>query len=80
MKNCPFCKGNIKEVKVVHLHRWGKEIYLFENVTVEVCSQCGETFFAPEVLELMDNHVKEKQKPYKTVTIPVIKLTEKAIA
>lgn len=80
MKRCPFCKGNIKETTVDHLHRWGKEIYLFENVTAEVCSQCGETFFAPEVLELMDNYVKGKLKPDKTVTIPVIRLPEKAMA
>jgi YgiT-type zinc finger domain-containing protein len=80
MKRCPFCKGNIKEAKIDHLHRWGKEIYLFENVVAEVCSQCGETFFAPVVLELMDKHVKEKLKADKTVTIPVIKLKERAIA
>lgn len=54
-------------------------MYLFENVAAEVCSQCGETFFAPEVLELMDKHVKGKLKADKTVTIPVIKLKERAI-
>jgi YgiT-type zinc finger domain-containing protein len=78
MKNCPFCKGSIKKIAVDHLHRWGKEIFLFENVTAEVCSQCGETFLAPEVLELMDNHVKGKLRPDKTLTIPVIDMTEKA--
>ena len=80
MKTCPFCKGNIKEETIDHLHRWGKEMYLFENVTAEVCSQCGETFFAPEVLELMDNHIKGKLKAEKTISIPVIRLTEKAVA
>lgn len=63
-----------------HLHRWGKEIFLFENVAAEVCSQCGEIFFAPEVLRLMDKQAKGKLKPEKTVTIPVIKLPEKAVA
>lgn len=80
MKTCIFCKGKVKKTSADHLHRWGKEIYLFENVTAEVCSQCGETFFAPEVMELMDKHVKGKLKSNKTVTIPVIKLSEKAIA
>ena len=55
-------------------------MYLFENVTADVCSQCGESFFAPEVLELMDNHVKGKLKAEKTISIPVIRLTEKAVA
>lgn len=80
MKSCPFCKGKIKKTIVDHLHRWGKEIYLFENVTAELCSQCGETFFAPEILELMDKHIKGKLKPDKTLAIPVIRLPEKAIA
>jgi YgiT-type zinc finger domain-containing protein len=80
MKTCPFCKGKIKEMTVDHLHRWGKEIYLFENVTAEVCAQCGETFFAPDVMELMDKHVKGGLKTGKAVTIPVIKLPEKAVA
>ena len=80
MKTCPFCKGSIKEATVDHLHRWGKEIYLFENVTAEVCSQCGETFFAPDVMELMDKHVKGRPKTDETVTIPVIKLPERAVA
>jgi YgiT-type zinc finger domain-containing protein len=80
MKTCPFCKGNIQMMPIDHLHRWGKDIYLFENVTAEVCSQCGETFFAPEVLELMDKHVQKKFKPQRTISIPVIKFAEKAVA
>lgn len=80
MNTCPFCKGSIKGATVDHLHRWGKEIYLFENVTAEVCAQCGETFFAPDVMELMDKHVKGGLKTGKAVTIPVIKLPEKAVA
>jgi len=80
MKTCPFCKGRIKQATVDHLHRWDKEIYLFENVAAEVCSQCGETFFAPDVLELMEKHVQKKLKTRKAVTVPVIKLMGKAVA
>lgn len=37
MVNCPFCKGNIERKTVEHIHRWGDELYLFEDVKAEVC-------------------------------------------
>ena len=80
MKTCPFCKGKVRESCIDHVHRWGSEMYLFEDVTAEVCSQCGEVFLAPVMLELMDEYVKKGLQSDKTVTIPVIKLTEKAVA
>ncbi|MBI5194961.1 MAG: YgiT-type zinc finger protein [Nitrospirae bacterium] len=79
MKTCPFCKGNIEVRKINHMHKWGSEFYLFENVQTEVCRQCGEVFFLPDTLKLIDKYVMEKKSGQKTLCIPVIEMSNMAI-
>ena len=54
VRTCYFCRGEIIEKKIQHVHQWGEKIVLFEDVPAEVCQQCGEVYFSPEVLERMD--------------------------
>jgi YgiT-type zinc finger domain-containing protein len=61
MTTCPFCKGGIEIRRVNHMHEWGNEVYLFENISEEVCSECGEVFWAPETLKAIDQHAMEKK-------------------
>ncbi|MEK6529023.1 MAG: YgiT-type zinc finger protein [Nitrospirota bacterium] len=75
MKTCPFCKGDIENRKINHMHKWGSEFYLFENIRAEVCRQCGEVFFFPDTLKLIDNYVVEKKTSQKTICIPVIEMS-----
>ena len=79
MKTCPFCKGNIEVRKINHMHKWGSEFYLFENVQTEVCRQCGEVFFLPDTLKLIDKYVIEKKSGQKTLCIPVIEMSNMVI-
>lgn len=74
MKTCYFCKGNLVEKRIRHVHHWGDDIVVFENVRAEVCQQCGEVYFAPDVLEMMDKATLEKAKPHKTLSVPVFSL------
>ena len=80
MKTCPFCKSYVENRKISHVHKWGDEYYLFENVQAEVCRQCGEVFFSPETLKLMDEYVKSNKKSEKSICIPVIKMPDMAVA
>jgi YgiT-type zinc finger domain-containing protein len=80
MKSCPFCKAPLKRKAIEHVHRWGKRLYLFKNVWAEVCSQCGETFLKPAVLELMDGYVAGGKIGKARVSIPVISLPDKVSA
>ncbi|MEF9426883.1 MAG: YgiT-type zinc finger protein [Candidatus Mariimomonas ferrooxydans] len=75
MKTCPFCKGNIEIRKINHMHKWDREFYLFENIQTEVCGQCGEVFFLPDTLKLIDKYVMEKKTGKKTMCIPVIEMS-----
>ncbi len=79
MKACPFCKGNIKICKINHMHKWKDEFYLFENIRAEVCKQCGEVFFFPDTLKLIDKCIVEKKKGKKTISVPVIEIADMAV-
>jgi YgiT-type zinc finger domain-containing protein len=76
MKTCPFCRGHIEIRKINHMHQWGEEFYLFENIEAEVCRQCGETFFLPVTLKAIDKFVAKKKKGQKTINIPVIEMSD----
>ena len=76
MKSCLFCKGDIEIHKVDHMHKWGNEFYLVENIQAEVCKQCGEIFFLPETLKTIDKYVKEKKVNQRTIRVPVIELSD----
>jgi YgiT-type zinc finger domain-containing protein len=80
MKSCPFCKAPVKRKTIEHVHRWGKRLFLFKNVQAEVCSQCGETFFKPAVLRLMDRCAATGKVGRARVSIPVISLPDKVSA
>lgn len=51
--------------------RWKGKLFIFENVPVGVCTQCGEKVIKPEVAKAVDQLLKEKKKPTKTVQVPV---------
>ena len=78
MKRCYFCKGRVVEKKVRVDFRWGDELVVIEDVPAEVCQQCGEKYFGPEVYKQMENLAKTKEKPIKHVAIDVIRFGEPA--
>ncbi|MGR3311684.1 MAG: YgiT-type zinc finger protein [Candidatus Brocadiales bacterium] len=74
MEHCYFCKGTVVKKKVKHVHSWGEEMLIFENVPAEVCTQCGETYFSPDALEAMDKEILEPSASRKSVKLPVVTL------
>ena len=74
MKECPFCKGHITLQRIEHVHRWQGKFYILRNVPAEVCTQCGEVFFAPKELGAMDDIVMRGTKPQEHLSIPVYTL------
>lgn len=76
MTTCYFCKGRVVEKNIRHVHHWGNEIIIFDDVPAEVCLQCGEVYFSPEALERMDKATLTEIEPKATVSIPVFSLPE----
>ena len=71
MDKCFYCKGKVIKKSVNHLHTWGDKFILFESIDAEVCEQCREVYFSPEVLELIDNKTQNLIVE-KTIEIPVV--------
>jgi len=76
---CYFCKGKVVEKKVSVDFRWGDELAVIENVPAEVCQQCGEKYFSPEVYKEMENLAKAKEKSVKHIAIDVIRFVEPTV-
>ena len=71
MKKCPFCKAPVTQERVEHVHRWNEDLYILRNVPADVCTQCGEVFFAPDALKKMDELVETKRQPGERRSVPV---------
>ncbi|HFD40313.1 MAG TPA: YgiT-type zinc finger protein [Anaerolineae bacterium] len=76
MKTCYFCGGQVVEKRIEHLHRWGRQIILLQDVPAEVCEQCGEVYFSPWVLDMMDRITLEQTKPKAALTVPIFALPD----
>jgi YgiT-type zinc finger domain-containing protein len=74
MKTCYICGGEVINKRIRHVHYWKDEIVVFENVPAEVCTQCGEIYFSPDVLAVMDKATLEHHKPDKNIKVPVFSL------
>lgn len=53
------------------MHTWGDTFILFENIDAEVCTQCGEVYFTPDVLELIDKKTQDLVIE-RTIEVPVV--------
>lgn len=54
MKTCYFCKGRLIEKAVEFDGKWGTRRVIMTDVPAEVCQQCGECYFAPDVSRQME--------------------------
>lgn len=72
MKKCYFCKGQIVEKKITHVHSWGDKLVLFKQAPAEVCKQCGEVYLKPEVVEVFDKTMEHLERIKQTIQVPVV--------
>ena len=42
--------------------RWGDELVAIEDVSTEVCQQCREKYFSPDLYKAMENRAKTNAK------------------
>ena len=48
---CYFCGGQTREQLVTDLYTEGNLYLAVENVPADVCQQCGERYYSPEVMK-----------------------------
>jgi len=64
---CVFCGGELKQKTVTFAHQVGKRCLLVEDVPAEVCAQCGEETYAPDVADELLKFAGEEFQPLRTV-------------
>jgi HTH-type transcriptional regulator / antitoxin MqsA len=70
---CSVCSGKLKDSTITHEERRGNQLYLFQNVPAQVCSDCGESWIEEAVLQEIDRLI-ESGEPVREVKTPVFDL------
>jgi len=69
--DCFYCGGGVEERLMPREVRWEGQLFVFENVPMGVCTQCGEKFLVPQVAKSIDSMLQRPWKPTKTLAVPV---------
>lgn len=73
--DCFYCGGAVEERLMPREVRWRGRLFIFENVPMGVCTQCGEKVLKPDVAKAIDRTIYEQRKPIKTIQVPVYSLS-----
>ncbi len=66
---CDFCDGELRPRQVVVDWRRGGSLVVIENVPALVCSQCGERYYALDVMKRM--RALAASRPRRTLKVRV---------
>ena len=69
--DCYYCGGAVEERLAPREIRWQGLLFIFEDVPMGVCVQCGEKVLKPEVAKAIDQIIQKKQQPAKIIQVPV---------
>jgi YgiT-type zinc finger domain-containing protein len=71
---CQFCDGTTISKTVRRQHWLDGKLYIIENVTAEVCSECGERYFHAAVLDQIDRLLQSNHPVKQTLQVEVVSL------
>ncbi len=63
MKTCYLCRGEVVKKRVNVKRIFDQRMIVIEDVPAEVCIQCGEQYFSPDVVLKMEKIKKAKKFP-----------------
>jgi YgiT-type zinc finger domain-containing protein len=73
-----YCGGEVVEQTIEYDYWLQKHLMIVSNVPADVCRQCGEKYFKPDILKRMDSLYhgifERHEKPQRTLTIPAVSL------
>ena len=77
---CDICGGTRQKSLISYnIFYQGKPI-IVENVPADVCQQCGEQYFDPTTVEVLQNVVWSQKKPKRTIETPVFDLLTASVS
>ena len=68
------------ETEVIYTLEHGGKFFIVEHVPARVCQETGERLFAPETVERIQELLKGKRKPSRTVETPVYEFAGRSIS
>ena len=68
---CDFCDGRLRPRTVTVDWRRGGSLVVIENVPALVCAQCGERYYAQDVMKRMRTLAASKRPAKRTIKVPV---------
>ncbi len=74
-KKCPVCHHPLRQTLIRHVQTWEDHVVVFDNVPAEVCSQCGETLLAGEVVDRLNRLLWSMTPATRTIQTPVYDLS-----
>ena len=74
--NCEFCNGKTKKKFVKRQHWLKGQLYIVENVSAEVCSECGERYFHAKTLDAIDKYLSNTHPVKAKMTVEVVSLDQ----
>ena len=71
---CNVCQGKMKKQTSTYSQMFEGHPVVVENVPAWVCTQCGETYLDPDVVERLQQVIWSKEPPIRVVETPVYDL------
>ena len=71
---CEFCGGETIKKKVKKQHWLHRRLYIVENVSAEVCSECGERYFHAKILDEIDRLLETVHDVKDRIEVEVVSL------
>jgi HTH-type transcriptional regulator / antitoxin MqsA len=68
---CVYCGGKVEPRQVTFAYDEEGDYFFIENVPAEVCTQCGEKTYSPQVTDELIRLAKRRLKPARKVQVPV---------
>lgn len=78
MMRCVFCGGKVTRKHVTFAYDEGGKYLFVENVPAEVCQQCGERTYSPEVTDNLLQYAESSHEPIRTIQVPVFRYASRS--
>ena len=75
MNRCRSCGGTLKDGRVTQAEEFSGKFAILENIPAQVCRQCGDGLFRPEVVEKIQQLVWSGATPDRIAQVPVYDLS-----
>ena len=76
--DCTFCGGEVEGGRAELDYRCKGKLYVFQNVPVGICQQCGEKYLTARLAKEIEHKIHNKEE-WDTIVVPVDAFSENAM-